>query len=64
MQNGHRGALPGHILVGAIIGEGARQNKGKTSSRRTLGTEGFEQLRRERIEWQRRLFVVGGSSRM
>jgi hypothetical protein len=29
MQDGHRGALPGHILVGAIIGGDALQNKGK-----------------------------------
>jgi hypothetical protein len=33
MQNGHRGVLPGHILVGAIIGEGTLPNKGKTSCR-------------------------------
>lgn len=31
MQNGHRGVLPAHILVGAIIREGTLPNKGKTS---------------------------------
>jgi hypothetical protein len=29
MQYGHRGAPPGHSVVGAIIGEDALRNKGK-----------------------------------
>jgi hypothetical protein len=28
VQNRHRGAPPGHVVVGAIIGDAALQNKG------------------------------------
>lgn len=65
MQNGHRGALPGHGLVGAIIGEDARQNKGKAIrpadvARSCAGTEGFEKSRRERKQIVQGVFKAAG----